>query len=936
MSGDLTAGQVSSLEEAPAAALEPGTPAPQRRRSRRRDRVIPTATYRLQLRPGFGFAEASAVAPYLARLGVSHVYASPYLQPTPGSAHGYDVVDPRRVNRELGGARGHQRFCRVLGDLGLGQILDIVPNHMAITGPENPWWWDVLENGPASRYARTFDVDWDPPEAHFRNLVLLPILGDHYGRILEAGELRLERHGPDFRIRYHEHALPVAPRSIDTLLAAAATRARSDELAFLADGYEQLPPSVTTEPASIIRRHRDKAVLRRLLARLLDERPRVGDAIDSVIAEVNADPDSLDALLARQNYRLAHWRAAGRDLGYRRFFDVTSLIGLRTEDELVFKDTHGLVLRWLAAGVIDGLRVDHPDGLRDPSTYLRRLRSASRRGWVIIEKILEAGEPLREDWPVDGTTGYDFLREVTGLLVDPAGEAPLTAALETLTGEGRPFATISREARGRAVRDTLGSDLNRLTARFLEICEGHRRHRDHTRHAIHEVLAEVAASMPVYRTYIRADADRIAPSDEAIVDEAIATAAAARPDLDPDLLGFLGDVLRLRVRGAAEADFVMRFQQLTGAVMAKGVEDTAFYRYHRLVALNEVGGDPDRFGTSIEAFHAANAERSARWPSAMLTTSTHDTKRSEDVRARQAVLAEMPGRWEAAAGRWLDTIDPLWGDLEPDRAMGYLALQTLVGAWPIDEDRLAAYLLKAAREAKVRTAWTAIDEAYEAALDRVARTLARDPDRLEGFEGILRHVVAAGRTNSLAQVLIKLTAPGVPDVYQGTELWDLSLVDPDNRRSVDFERRAGILAELEAGLPTSTILARTDEGLPKMWLVHRALRLRRARPEVFDGRGAYRPIGARGARADHVVAYGRGEDVVVVVPRLPLRLAGGRPRADLRITPSRWGDTTIEVPAGRWRDELTDRAHDGGELALGDLLADFPVALLLRTGGVPR
>ncbi len=902
---------------------------------RRRDRVIPTATYRLQLRPGFGFAEAAAVAPYLARLGVSHVYSSPYLQPTPGSMHGYDVVDPRRVNRELGGSRGHGRFCRVLGDLGLGQVLDIVPNHMAITGPENPWWWDVLENGPASRYARTFDVDWDPPEAYLRNLVLLPILGDHYGRVLEAGELRLERRGPDFRIRYHEHALPVAPRSLDTILAAAAVRARSDELAFLADGYEQLPPSVATEPASVIRRHRDKGVLRKLLARLLEERPRVGEAIDFVVAEVNADPDVLDALLARQNYRLAHWRAAGRDLGYRRFFDVTSLIGLRTEDELVFRDTHGLVLRWLAAGVIDGLRVDHPDGLRDPSTYVRRLRSATRRGWIVVEKILEDDEPLRDSWPVDGTTGYDFLKIVTGVLVDPAGEGPLTAGLAELTGEARPFAAISREARGAAVRDTLGSDLNRLTARFLEICEGHRRHRDHTRHAIHEALAEVAASMPVYRTYIRADAGWITPSDEAIVDLAIATAAEARPDLDPGLLAFLGDVLRLRVRGSAEADFVMRFQQLTGAVMAKGVEDTAFYRYHRLVALNEVGGDPARFSTSVEAFHAANLERLARWPDSMLTTSTHDTKRSEDVRARQAAISELPERWLTAAADWLDRIDPLWGDVEPDRAIGYLALQTLVGAWPIDADRLSAYLLKAAREAKVRTAWTATDAAYEAALDRLARALAEGPRLLDGFEALLRPIVAAGRIDSLAQALLKLTAPGVPDVYQGTELWDLSLVDPDNRRPVDFARRAELLGELEAGMAVPDILARADEGLPKLWLVHRALRLRRARPSSFDGRGAYRPLVARGTRSDHVVAYARGEDVVAIVPRLPLGLTGGRPRSDLRIPAARWRDTTLGLPEGRWRDQLTGREHVGGERGLGELLEAFPVALLLRDGEAP-
>ncbi|CAN5687376.1 hypothetical protein BH23CHL8_BH23CHL8_02650 [soil metagenome] len=479
---------------------------PGRRGRRRRARVIPSSTYRLQLGPDLGFVAAAGLTAYLARLGVSHLYASPSLQAAPGSQHGYDVVDPRRVNAELGGSRAHQRLSEALGRHGLGQVLDIVPNHLAISGPENPWWWDVLENGPSSRYARFFDVDWDPPEARDRNVVLLPILGDHYGRVLEAGELALERHGGSVSLRYHDRVLPLSPRSIEGMLAAAASRARSDELAFLAQAHGALPRSTATDGPSVRRRHRDKEVLRGLLSRLLAEQPRVSRALDEELATTSADVDAMDALLARQNYRLARWQAAGRDLGYRRFFDVTTLIGLRVEDPLVFDDAHALVKRWVARGVLDGLRVDHPDGLYDPATYLRRLRAASPRGWLIVEKILMAGESLPEDWPVDGSTGYDFLRDVTGVLVDRSSEAAFDVLLARLTGAARGFHAIEREARLVILRDTLGSELNRLSARFLAICEGHRRYRDFTRHELHEALREVAASMPVYRTYARPEA----------------------------------------------------------------------------------------------------------------------------------------------------------------------------------------------------------------------------------------------------------------------------------------------------------------------------------------------------------------------------------------------------------------------------------------------
>jgi (1->4)-alpha-D-glucan 1-alpha-D-glucosylmutase len=879
---------------------------------------VPTGTYRLQLRPGFGFAEASAVAPYLERLGVSHVYSSPYLQAARGSTHGYDVVDPRRVNVELGGARAHRRFCTLLGELGLGQVLDVVPNHMAIPGAENPWWWDVLENGQASRYAAIFDVDWNPPEAYLRDKILIPILGDHYGRVLEAGQIHLERAGGSFRVRYFDHVLPVAPPSLAPLLAAAASRARSPQLAFLAGVAGRLPPSTAIDRASTMRRNRDKEVLRRLLARLFADEPRSAEAVDDEVTRINGDVDALDGLLNVQNYRLAYWRAAGRDLGYRRFFDVSSLIGLRVEDESVFEDTHGLLLRWLAGGVLDGIRVDHPDGLRDPVEYLSRLRAATRRGWIIVEKILTPGERLRPDWPVDGTTGYDFLNLVGGLFVDPAGAPGLTALNAAVTGEAREFAAVSRECRLLVLRDTLGSELNRLTALFLDICEGHRRYRDYTRHELHEALREVAAGMPVYRTYVRGGAGVVTAEDQAAIAEAVANGRSARPDLDPALFEFLGDILALRVRGTRDSDLVMRFQQLTGAVMAKGVEDTAFYRYMRLTSLNEVGGDPGRFGVSVGDFHEANKKRLELLPASMVSTSTHDTKRGEDVRVRISALSEIPSEWSAAVERWRGFVAGHGRRGRIDGVTEYLLLQTLVGTWPIDAERLTAYLVKASREAKLRTSWTNPDQAYERAIRRTVSRLLADVAFVEDLEGFLEPIVIASRVSSLSQALLRLTSPGVPDTYQGTELWDLSLVDPDNRRPVDFAIRDRLLAELEAGLTPQDILARWDDGLPKLWTVHRALRLRRARPELFDARGSYTPLVAAGSRSDHVVAFARGKGAITVVPRLLRSLGGG------------WGSTTVELPQGVWRDELSGATHAAGPIPVAQLLAGFPVALLVK------
>jgi (1->4)-alpha-D-glucan 1-alpha-D-glucosylmutase len=883
----------------------------------------PLSTYRLQLQPAFGFDAAAALAPYLARLGVSHLYSSPYLQAAPGSTHGYDVVDHSKVNEELGGAVAHRRMCAALEEAGLGQVLDIVPNHMAVTSG-NAWWWDVLENGPSSQYASYFDVDWDPPEAKLRNTVLMPILGDHYGRVLEAGEIQLRRQGGRFTVHYYDHALPVAPRSLEDLLAEAARSCTSVELESLATAFGHLPPSWATDRESVRERHRDKEVLAAALTRLAEEEPEVAAALDAEVARINADPDALDALLERQNYRLAFWRTAGRELDYRRFFDIHTLAALRMEDEAVFADTHELVAGWLRDGVLDGLRIDHPDGLRDPQGYLRRLAELAPEAWVVVEKILEPGERLPAAWPVAGTTGYDFANRVTGLLVNPAGEDPQTTTYSQFTRLRAEWHEVVWEKKHLVMREVLSAEVNWLTGLAVEVCDRNRRYRDYTRHEIHESLREVIAAFPVYRTYVVPGVEP-SPDDVAHVEEAVKTAKERRPDLDADLLDFLGEViLGRRHHGGSqvEDELVGRFQQVTGPVMAKGVEDTAFYTWTRFAALNEVGGDPGRFGVPVEEFHRDNEMIQRTWPATMLTTSTHDTKRSEDVRARLALLSEIPGRFAEAVASWSALNRRHHTGEFPDRNIEWLLYQTLVGAWPLPADRAMAYIEKAAKEAKEHTSWVDPDPAYDAALRSFVEGALADAEFLAQLQEFAAPLVAPGWVNSLAMALLKLTSPGVPDIYQGNELWDLSLVDPDNRRSVDWALRARLLDEAEGVSPAEAWGARADSGLPKMLLTQRALHLRRRRPEAF--RGEYSALAASGEKAGHVVAYARGGEVVAVAPRLVLGLGGG------------WRDTALTLPPGEWRDVLEGERRCEGGVRVAELLGSFPVALLETVPGGDR
>ncbi|HEY1995310.1 MAG TPA: malto-oligosyltrehalose synthase [Edaphobacter sp.] len=886
---------------------------------------IPSSTYRLQLHKDFTFDDAAGIADYLRALGVSHVYCSPYLQAAPGSMHGYDVVSHQRVNEELGGAEGHERFCKKLGEAKLGQVLDIVPNHMSL-GKENRYWWDVLENGTSSRYASFFDIDWQPQEERLRDKVLVPILGDQYGRVLQAGGIKVVRRGNKFQVECSGETLPASPNSLAGILTRASEYAKSDTLSFLAASFGRLLQPEYVDRRTILARHRDKVVLFNLLERLCGEEPGIGEGIDQSVAELNGNLDALDDFLNQQNYRLAYWKTADQQLSYRRFFDVNTLIGLRVEREYVFEETHALVLDWLRRGVLDGVRVDHPDGLRDPLEYLKRLRKNAPDAYIVGEKILEPGEYLRESWPIEGTTGYDFLNVALGVLVAPEGMAELTSVYGDFTDQITDFHAIAHEKKISVTQEGLGSDVNRLTTLFVEICEANRDRRDYTRAEVRRAIREVAACFAIYRTYVVPDRDEITDEDREQITQATECAKQQRLDIDADLFDFLRDVLTMVVTGKQESEFVLRFQQFTGPVMAKGVEDTAFYCYNRLTGMNEVGSDPGRNGLSVGEFHAYCAKMQETHPLTMTALSTHDTKRSDDVRARLAVLSEIPGRFNSAIQRWarmnsaFRTKKP--GSIAlPDRNTEYLYYQTLIGAWPLPIDRAQEYMLKAVREAKQQTSWVANHKDFEDALRMFIELTLNYAPFLRELQQFVARVQDAGRVNSLTQTLLKYTAPGMPDLYQGGELWDLSLVDPDNRRPVDYGLRKRLLCELKQMTGNdiaSEVMRRAEEGLPKMWTIHKALEVRRERPDCFDTEAEYTPIEVDGTKHDHVIAYLRGEDVVTVVPRLIVKLDES------------WKDTIVVLPKGRWRNRLTGGVVAGGVISMKMLLKDFPVALLVR------
>jgi (1->4)-alpha-D-glucan 1-alpha-D-glucosylmutase len=879
------------------------------------------ATYRLQLNARLGFDAAAELAPYLDALGISHLYSSPWLQAAPGSDHGYDVVDHGRVSEDLGGSAGHARLSRVLDELGMAVLIDIVPNHMAIAGRANAWWWDVLQNGPASLYAGYFDVDWDPPDAKLRNRILLPVLPDHYGRVLEAGQLALHREGAGLVVTSADHEMPVAPSSMGPVLAAALRRAPEGSparavLSDLVSDVSRLPLSWFGDQERAIERHRAKEAFLLRFGDACAADADVAAVVDAEAAAISEDPDRFDALLEGQNYRLAWWRTGADELDYRRFFDISTLVGVRQEDPHVFLESHQLVLAWLARGVVDGVRVDHVDGLRDPKGYLDRLSRAAPGRWIVVEKILAAEERIAVDWPVAGTTGYEWLNVVGGLFVDPAGEQPMTKAYEGFTGRSSAWEDLEYEAKLEVLGEQFVADLRGLTRTLSTVCEAHRRYRDYSWRELEHSLEVLLACLPVYRTYSRVGAHPSA-ADRDVLARALDTAAARDEGLDHDLLEFIRAVLLLETPGAAETELALRFQQLSSAVMAKGVEDTAFYRFLRLSSLNEVGGDPSRFGTTVADFHRFASATQLERPYTLLATSTHDTKRSEDVRARLAVLSEVPAAWAVEVDTWARAAARHKSNGWPDANMEWLWYQTLTGAWPLTEERATAYMEKASKEAKAHTSWTRPDAEYDDALRAFVSACYEDAPLMVSVRAFVDSIARPGWINSLSQKLLTLTAPGIPDVYQGTELWDYSLVDPDNRRPVDFDERRRALDTLAAA-PWDTTLA---TGAPKMRVVARALAVRRARPEWFgEGEpGRYEPLDACGPAAGHVVAFARGGGALTVTPRLTVGLAraGG------------WAATTLELPPGTWRDQFTGADHRG-TVPVGELLGGFPVALLTR------
>ncbi len=974
---------------------------------------VPMATYRLQFNKDFNFAEAANVLPYLRRLGVSHCYASPYLMARPGSTHGYDIVDHRALNPELGTNEDFEHFVSTLHEHGMGQVLDIVPNHMA-AGCDNPWWVNILENGQASIYAGFFDVAWHPFKDELRGKVLLPVLEDHYGEVLEKALLRLgfDPEAGEFSLWYHEHRFPIDPGTYPLILSHGLERLElrigakaSHYLEFqsLITAFENLPRHWETAEDKVAARNRDKEVHKRHLVTLCRASSKIKHFIEETVVLFNgttgepASFDLLHRLLQAQPYRLAYWRVASDDINYRRFFDINELAALRMENRNVFEETHRLVLDMIRERKVQGLRIDHIDGLYDPRQYCQWLRDEIRNveleglgpaertldscetplgagsPYLVVEKVLAGREQLPSDWPVHGTTGYDFSSLMNGLFVDTGHERSMDRIYTRFTGRKTDFDALLYECKKLIIRVAMASELNVLANDLSRIAESHRHSRDFTVNRLREALREIVSCFPVYRTYVTED--KVTAEDRRYVDWAIALAKRRSRAADTSIYDFVGDVLVLSAFAeqhptidAALVNFAMRFQQFTGPVMAKGMEDTSFYIYNRLISLNEVGGDPRRFGISVPAFHHANRERISRWPHAMLNSSTHDSKRSEDVRARINVLSEIPDLWETVVRRWSrvnrSKKRKVEANLAPSKNDEYALYQILIGAWPLEDfednesrtsfcERIKSYMIKAAREAKVHSSWVNPDTQYEDAVESFVGALLenrRHDPFLEEFLPFQRRIARLGMFNSLSQVLLKLTCPGVPDIYRGNEVWNFSLVDPDNRRAVDFARYQGMLDELQSSVSVpekelpervGELMKTMEDGRIKLYVTWKSLSLRWECQDVFQN-GAYVPIQVRGKNAENLCAYARQyEDkmIVVAVPRLYARLCGFDAEVD-PLGEAVWRDTWLETSfcstGTQFKNVFTGEvwSAESPEGSLGysvaRLLAFFPVALLIK------
>ncbi len=931
---------------------------------------IPRATARLQLHKDFNFDQAAEVVPYYAALGVSHIYSSPILTARSGSTHGYDIVDPTRINPELGGEEGFRRLVARIREAGMGLILDIVPNHMGI-GPENPWWQHVLEWGQGSPYACWFDIDWHPADETLHGKVLAPFLGKPYGDTLAAGEIQLqydEARGK-FYIAYYSHRFPVSPSDYATILRAAA----SDRLTAAIATFEEK----TGEGGAITQHNAD---IGSGLLRELGLTPEGRADIDTVLAAFSASTaqglESLHALLERQHYRLSWWRCAADSINWRRFFEVTDLAGVRVEQDDVFEATHAAIFRLYTEGLIDGVRIDHVDGLADPGGYCRKLRRrlqalSSQRppelppapAYIIVEKILAHGEHLRGDWEIDGTSGYDFMDRVGALLHDPAGEAPLSSMWRDLTANDLDFQAEVRQARRKLLTNNLAGEFEAATRALHAVARTDLRTRDFSLGSIRRVFGELLVHFPVYRTYV--DADGPDESDREIIERALEPARQSVDRTETPLLDVVAhwlagdaprDAANPRVRQLHQRA-ITRFQQLTPPLAAKSVEDTAFYRYGRLLSRNEVGSDPSAFACGVHEFHEANRERAIRFPHSMLATATHDHKRGEDLRARLAILSEIPDEWNAAVRTWMDLNAHHRSEVAgeggaapstaPHPADELMLYQMLVSAWPIGLDpkdrdevrhfaeRIDKWQTKALREAKQVSDWVMPNEDYEAACRHfLFLILDTQPNNrfLAELASWVDRLTAPGVVNSLAQTVLRMTSPGVPDLYQGTDFWDFSLVDPDNRRPVDYNAR---IQSLQAATHTAIDIEGWKDGRLKQQLIRQTLQLRAQAPDLF-ARGEYVPLEVDGALASHAVAFARrlpDRSAIVVTTHLPVHILAqdGAPV----VPAARWQDTAVVCSSTAdsvWRDIYTGAKVriKGGKLLLAEAMAQLPVAVLVE------
>lgn len=975
---------------------------------------IPHSTYRLQFNSGFRFEDAQKLIPYLQKLGISHLYSSPILKAREGSQHGYDIIDHNEINPEIGSREDFRRLVGGLKAEGMGLLLDTVPNHMGVGHGNNPWWQDVLQNGRTSSYAEFFDIDWEPLKPELRNKVLIPILGQPYGADLERGNIKAAFEDGKFVIKYFDKTLPVDPQTIPLIFSPAANvhangeplRFVSNELASLLNAFAHLPPNSVLDSGEIRRRQDEMPKLLDRLQHLAAESPEVRAYIDERLEVLNGacgdchSYDALHQLMEKQAYRLAFWRVSGEEINYRRFFDINDLVGLRMENPRVFAETHKLIRELLGQDLISGLRIDHPDGLLNPTQYfmrLQRLCAASRcigpepvaplaadgieleihgefgqepEGhqyaplYLLVEKILEPEENLPELWPVDGSVGYDFTNLVNGVFIDRRNERIFTKLYAKVVGGPVSVQHLIYQSKKLVMRRALSSEVNVLAHILNDISNRDRNARDFTLGVLREAIRETIACFPVYRTYID-ERGHVSSSDSLYIRQAIGCAKQKNGSLAPAVFDFLQGILLENPDSPGAADrqklyFTLKFQQLTGPVMAKGLEDTACYVYARFLSCNEVGGSPAHFGATVSEFHRAGLERAEHWPHSMLTTSTHDTKRSEDVRARLDVLSEMPGAWATQVMKWrrinrsrkLQLSD---GRIAPDDNEEYFLYQTLVGAWPLrmqaEDDRedflrrMQTYMEKAVQEAKVNLSWLNPNPEYIDAIKSFLSEIlsprwhGRNNLFWDSVQKFIQPIMFFGLINSLSQLVLKLTSPGVPDTYQGQELWDFSLVDPDNRRPVNFELRHRILDDLVSRSAAEgpervcqDLLADCRDSRLKMWVTSQALRFRRENEDLFQ-RGAYIPLQAKRGREDHVIAFARTRPkgaVITIVPRLSYTLMKGKEEPPIGAV---WGDSEITLPPAvvgrRLRNVFTAERFDVAESILcREAFGRFPVALL--------